>query len=294
MGETYKRFLGLIGWKGAFRVMKCEKCGQETFLPFQCPYCGGHFCAVHRLPENHDCPKMELARASKHEGTAVLKTPSSYEYTVTFGQPRRMTGHVYFSPKEIKHLAAATLMVIGVGVSIVFIGGVPITDWTVGLVAFTLIFVTAFFVHEIAHKVTAQRRGLWAEFRLTLWGTALTLIFMILPTPFKLISPGVVMISGPAQLREIGKISIAGPATNLVMSSVLLGATPFVPSNYSWIFVVGALLNGYIAVFNLIPLGILDGFKIFSWSKRVWALAFGLSLVLTAASYILLYFSGSL
>jgi Zn-dependent protease len=265
--------------------MNCEKCGQETFLPFQCPHCGGQFCAAHRLPENHDCPKMELARASKQE--AVLKVPSSYEYTVSFGQPKRMKGRVYFSPKELTHLAAATLIVIGVAVSIVFIGGVPIADYAVGLVAFTLIFTTAFFVHEIAHKVTAQRRGLWAEFRLTLWGSALTLVFMILPTPFKLISPGAVMISGPAQLREIGKISIAGPATNMIMSSALLSASPFVPGDFFFIFVLGALLNGYFAVFNLIPLGILDGFKIFSWNKVVWGVAFAMSLALTISAYVL-------
>ena len=98
--------------------MKCQKCGQEAFLPFQCPYCGGQFCTAHRLPENHDCSKMELARASKQEEAAVvLKTPSSYEYTVTFGQPRRLRGHVYFSPKELRHLAVAALLVAGVGLS---------------------------------------------------------------------------------------------------------------------------------------------------------------------------------
>ena len=275
--------------KGAKENMKCGKCGQETFLPFQCPYCGGQFCAVHRLPENHDCPKMQLARASKQEEFGASRTPSSYEHTVTFAQPRTR-GRVYFSPKEVKHLAAATLMVIGVGLSIGFFGGVTITNLAAGFIGFAVILAIAFFAHEIAHKVTAQRRGLWAEFRLTLWGSAITLVFMILPTPFKLISPGAVMISGSAQLSEIGKISIAGPATNLVISTMLLAVSPFVPSSYLLIFVIGALLNGYLALFNLIPFGILDGFKIFNWNKKIWALAFGASLILTAISYILIYY----
>jgi Zn-dependent protease len=181
-------------------------------------------------------------------------------------------------------------MVIGVGLSIGFFGGVTITNLSAGLIGFTVILAASFFAHEIAHKVTAQRRGLWAEFRLTLWGSAITLVFMILPTPFKLISPGAVMISGSAQLSEIGKISIAGPATNLVISTLLLAISPFVPSSYLLIFLIGALLNGYLALFNLIPFGILDGFKILNWDKKIWALAFGASLILTAISYIRIYY----
>ena len=34
---------------------KCEYCGKEVLLPFKCPYCGGLFCAEHRLPEKHEC-----------------------------------------------------------------------------------------------------------------------------------------------------------------------------------------------------------------------------------------------
>jgi uncharacterized metal-binding protein (TIGR02443 family) len=34
---------------------KCEFCGQEVDLPFQCPFCNRNFCVEHRLPENHSC-----------------------------------------------------------------------------------------------------------------------------------------------------------------------------------------------------------------------------------------------
>jgi Zn-dependent protease len=264
--------------------MKCQKCGQEIFLPFQCPYCGGQFCAAHRLPENHACPKMEIARAPKEEAPVVVQTPSSYEYTVTFGQPRRAKGRIYFSPKELEHLAIAALLVVGIGLSIglysSFFGEV---NWTLTVAAFTVILTASFFMHEIAHKITAQRQGLWAEFRLTLWGAVLTLISVILP--IKIISPGAVMIAGSARNDEIGKISIAGPATNIILSTVLLSVA-FVPSPYSGLLFLGAFFNAFfIALFNLIPIGILDGYKIFSWDKKVWALAFALSAALTLVSY---------
>jgi Zn-dependent protease len=228
---------------------------------------------------------MELARAPKKEGSVVLQTPSSYEYTVTFGQPRRAKGRIYFSPKELKHLAVAALLVVGIGMS----GGLysdvfSRVEWAFTLGAFTVILTASFFMHEIAHKVAAQRRGLWAEFRLMVWGAVLTLISLITPF-FKIIAPGAVVISGHAGNDEIGKISIAGPMTNLVLSTVLLGVA-FVPSAYSGIFFLGAFFNGWIALFNLMPVGILDGYKIFSWNKLVWGLAFSASVALTVFSYI--------
>jgi Zn-dependent protease len=261
--------------------MKCRKCGQETFLPFRCPYCGDHFCTDHRLPENHDCPRMDLARAQRQEDAVMVQGPTSYEYKVTYGQPRRTKGHVYFSSKEVKHLGLGTLLVIGISLSFGF-GSLGAADWVFVFSGLAAVITLSFFTHEIAHKVTAQRRGLWAEFRLTLWGAVLTCVSILLP--FKIISPGAVMISGPASMDDIGKISIAGPLTNIVFSAVFLALT-FVPSPYYWIFAVGAFFNGYIAVFNLIPMGILDGFKIFNWNKMIWMLVFAVGVALAIMGY---------
>jgi Zn-dependent protease len=262
--------------------MKCRKCGQETFLPFRCPYCGDQFCSSHRLPENHDCPRMDLARAQRKEEAVAVQGPTSYEYKVTYGAPWRTKGRIYFSTKEVKHLSLGTLLVIGISLSFGF-GSLGAANWAFVFFALAAIITVSFFTHEIAHKVTAQQRGLWAEFRLTLWGAILTCISILLP--FKIISPGAVMISGPASMDEIGKISIAGPLTNIALSSVFLGLT-FVPSPYSWIFAVGAFFNGYIAVFNLIPMGILDGYKIFNWNKTIWAFAFSVSVALAIMGYL--------
>ena len=276
----------VLAWR-AQKIMSCQKCGQETFLPFQCPYCGEQFCTAHRLPENHDCPKLELARASKQEEIAVLHTPKSYEHTVSVGQARQVKGRVYFSPKELKHLTFAGLLVMGIGLSSVLFLREPFEAIIVGLTVFAFILTASFFAHEVAHKVTAQRRGLWAEFRLTMWGAILTSISIISPL-FKIISPGAVMISGSARKEEMGKISLAGPVTNIVLSSVLLGVgLAFSKSAFSWVFFLGAFLNGFMAVFNLIPFGIFDGFKIFSWDKKVWGAAFAASAALTAVTYVL-------
>lgn len=39
-------------------MVKCEYCGKEVVLPYECKFCGGHFCVEHRLPENHNCPNL--------------------------------------------------------------------------------------------------------------------------------------------------------------------------------------------------------------------------------------------
>jgi Zn-dependent protease len=231
---------------------------------------------------------MELARAQRNEDAVVVQGKNSYEYKVTYGAPRRAKGRIYFSPKELKHLALGTLLVIGISLSFGF-GALGQENWAVILSALAIVITLSFFTHEIAHKFTAQRRGLWAEFRLTVWGTILTSLSIFLP--FKIISPGAVMISGPASMEEIGKISISGPLTNIVLSTAFLGLT-FVPNLNPWlslIFAIGAFFNGYIALFNLIPFGILDGFKIFHWNKVVWALAFVASVALTIMGFFVYY-----
>jgi len=233
------------------------------------------------LPENHDCPRMDLARAQRQENAVMVQGPTSYEYKVTYGQPRRTKGRVYFSSKEVKHLCLGTLLVIGISLSFGF-DSLGAADWGFVFSGLAAVITLSFFTHEIAHKVTAQRRGLWAEFRLTLWGAVLTCVSIFLP--FKIISPGAVMISGPASIDDIGKISIAGPLTNIAFSAVFLGLM-FMPSPYYRIFAVGAFFNGYIAVFNLIPMGILDGFKIFNWNKMIWVLVFAVSVALAIMGY---------
>ena len=265
--------------------MKCEACGRETSITFRCPYCNGQFCQTHHLPENHTCSKIQLARAPKQEEYDVVSRPATYEYSVTFGSARQREGRVRFSPKEVKHLAIAALLVIAVGILSVLYGGIiSQASLTVSVAAFTVILTMSFFIHEMAHKITAQTRGLWSEFRLTPWGSVMTLIFAFLPIKF--ISPGAVMIAGTAERKEIGKISIAGPITNIVLSTLFLG-TAFASGPLSPIFLFGGFFNAYIAAFNLIPFGILDGHKIFNWSKIIWGLAFATSSALTAIGYIM-------
>ena len=158
------------------------------------------------------------------------------------------------------------------------------------MAAFALILTVSFLTHEIAHKVTAQQAGLWAEFRLTTWGAVLTLVSVFLP--FKMIAPGAMMIGGQAtSAKDMIKISVAGVITNMIFAATFLGLAFSLPFNeYTAMLFFAAYINSFMAIFNLIPFGVLDGYKIFLLNKKVWLLAFIPSAVLTAICAWIIFF----
>jgi len=276
--------------------MKCQVCNQETLLPFRCPFCGGQFCSAHRLPENHACPRIDFARSQRQEQVMTPQAYNSYQYTYNMGQPRRQRG-ITTSPKEIKHLAVAAALIVGIGFSIglytsvpalvQIVGGFPF-QWTLGMIAvFAAILVVSMLTHEFAHKAVAQKKGLWAEFRLTTWGVVLTFVSIFLP--FRMIAPGAMMIAGSPNGDEIVKISIAGPITNLIFSSAFVAAAFSLPATgFGGMLFFAAYINAFMAVFNLIPFGVLDGFKIFTFNKKLWALAFIPAVSLAVFTFIMI------
>jgi Zn-dependent protease len=51
------------------------------------------------------------------------------------------------------------------------------------------------------------------------------------------------------------------------------------------LFLIVAFINALLAVFNLIPFGILDGWKVFRWNKTFWAITFTAAVVLIVYTY---------
>jgi Zn-dependent protease len=69
---------------------------------------------------------------------------------------------------------------------------------------------------------------------------------------------------------KFGRVAFVGPLTNLVMGFIFWVLTYQFP--YVAYLNTGAVFNSWIALFNLLPFGNLDGQKIFSWNKIVWIL----------------------
>jgi len=188
-----------------------------------------------------------------------------------------------FSHTEIEHLIIGTALVTAAGVSFLF-GN---TSSALALVVATIIFAMGFILHELAHKYVAQSYGLWAEFRVNTFGVILTAISIV--SPFKFIAPGAVMISGFADRDKMGLTAIAGPIVNLVITVCLLTTLPILTNTPIYVAVLyGAAINAFLALFNLIPLSIFDGRKVYAWNKRYWVIIFAASLILTIYAYFLL------
>ena len=179
---------------------------------------------------------------------------------------------LHTSKKEIKDLFIAWLFVSvafaivrndsGLGIfNLKFLTLIIISAITVGL---------GFLLHELAHKVVAQKYHCWAEFRADITMLVLALLMSFLG--FVFIAPGAVMISGNINNKQNGIISMAGPLTNMVLAILLLPLIFINIANPLWKEVIssGYLINAWLALFNMIPLWNFDGIKIYRWNKKTY------------------------
>ena len=181
----------------------------------------------------------------------------------------RNYGRLHFGRKELVQIfisvaviTAAFTIVLAGSVSLFFAFGVAAT-----------VSLTGFLLHEMGHKFVAQRYGAWAEYRMYPTGLFMALLFSFLGVLFA--APGAVYIQGRISKKQNGLISLAGPATNIMFGTAFVVLWLLFPSYgmwsaaFNWIGVLSLFLAG----FNLIPLGPLDGKKVLSWSPSAWVLA---------------------
>jgi Zn-dependent protease len=160
-----------------------------------------------------------------------------------------------------------------------------------------------FILHEISHKLMAMRYGYWAEYKTWTPGLFIALISSLFGFIFA--APGAVHIYGQYMTdRENGIISIAGPLTNIALSLVFLAIALTISGSSiglinpmtaysSWVLIIletsllGFSINAFLALFNLLPISILDGAKVFRWNPLIWLVTAGL-----AGALVYLGFSG--
>jgi len=145
-----------------------------------------------------------------------------------------------------------------------------------------------FIFHELAHKFTAQRYGFVADYEASPVGLLLALgMSVITGGKFIFAAPGAVIIRGkrvytpeniywetPNSAREMAYISVSGAVVNLFLAITFIAGSFFVgPQTLLHIILVkGAFINVFLAGFNMIPFGPLDGAKVWQYNRVLWAL----------------------
>lgn len=173
---------------------------------------------------------------------------------------------IHFSKEELKDLGKAWVAVT-IAFAIVLSG-----NKIEAMLPFLMISAVAvgfgFLLHELGHKVVAQRYGCFAEFRS--FDFMLVLAFIMSFFGFVFAAPGAVMIRGYVDNERNGKISVAGPLVNIFLAVGFLMVT-FLSTGFIKIVAgYGFSINSLLALFNLIPFGNFDGIKIYRWNKPVW------------------------
>lgn len=215
--------------------------------------------------------------------------------------------------REVKDIAIAWI-VLSVAFGLIFsrltLFGVLAGGVGQGLANFIIMFPisllivgTAFVFHELGHRNVARHFNYVAEFRKWDFGLKFALgVAFLVGAIFA--APGAVYIGQKRKrswdeqtrwdqeypeyakngLNEMGLISVAGVVINIILGLIFLGLIFLVlPSLNSegllallltTVFYLGYQINFFLAGFNLLPIGPLDGNKVMKWNPVIWAVLF--------------------
>lgn len=143
---------------------------------------------------------------------------------------------------------------------------------------------SGFLLHELAHKFTAQRYGYVADYEASPMGLLMAIGLSVLTNgSFVFAAPGAVMIRGkwahPEDIysepaKEFAYISISGAVVNLTLAVLFYTASLFAAQSglaYA-VLTKSAFINVFLAGFNMIPFGPLDGAKVWRYNPVLWGL----------------------
>ncbi len=163
-------------------------------------------------------------------------------------------------------------------------------------------YTTAFLFHEFGHRQVAKHFNLQTKFRLLTFGMVLTFVSLMLSASSLIMGqgafpslalPGAVVVLGLEKAdRKTGLCKAAGPIVNLVYGTVLLVISFLIDRNLyplNLFIAVAASLNFSLGLFNMIPIGILDGQNIFKWNKQLYILLVAVLILLLIITYANMY-----
>ena len=139
----------------------------------------------------------------------------------------------------------------------------------------------AFIGHELSHRFVARKLGFYSAYKMWPEGLLLAVVLALATGGgFVFAAPGAVIFSSywilrNPNIRDIGLIGIAGTVFNVCVMYASLSLY-FLTDIQLFSFM--GMINGWLAIFNLIPFGPLDGRKVMKWNMKAWVAALALAL----------------
>ena len=210
------------------------------------------------------------------------------------GIPDKLKHETPVRSKELRDLVVSALL-LALAFGIALSGGVRAFFEPRRLIIVSLMAIVGvslgFVLHEMGHRFVARRFGCFAEY--TMWRTGLIIALACSLLGFVFAAPGAVVIhprtdgweTATLTREKTGIISIAGPAMNICLAVVFILLNVAYPS---LLFSLGARINTWLAIFNLVPFGPLDGSKILRWNKKAWLTAIAIAIGLLGLEYFVL------
>ena len=154
--------------------------------------------------------------------------------------------------------------------------------WLVGVLGAS-ISLTAFLGHEMMHRYVARRLGGISRFKL--WPVGALIALISAPLGFVFAAPGAVYFSGIFDNERIGKVGYAGPLWNLLVGTVLYSIYLLLGKGLI-AYIIGSVgaLNLWFCLFNMIPVWMFDGAKIWRWNKEIYIITVAVAILLNVAT----------
>lgn len=179
-------------------------------------------------------------------------------------------GRISTSDTEIKDLIKAWVA-ISIAFAIVLNNSKLSSSFYPKFIIASLTVGIGFLLHELGHKITAQRYKCFAEFRS--FDNMLLLAIAMSFFGFIFAAPGAVMISGRVSNRKNGLISAAGPVVNIALALLfMLIALADLPKLFKGVTYYGFIINSWLALLNMLPFWMFDGYKVLRWSRFAYSL----------------------
>jgi len=291
-------------------TFQCSDCGQKYCVLHQDPI--NHECNIVKeslsttqyqttTPTYTEIPQNQYERQVTYETTSASAVRGTTDGSFTwYRQEKQIPENAFDADSGIEFKGIllphkSEFLHFLVGASLIFIIGC-ISFYNPLLVSLNLtwaifmlagFYTTAFLFHEFGHRQVAKRFGLQTKFRLLTFGMILTIVGLLtgittlilgtsaLPT---LALPGAVVVLGLDKIdRKTGLCKAAGPLVNLVYGTILLIVSFLIPRDLyplNMFIGVAASLNFMLGLFNMIPIGILDGQNILKWNKGIYFILF--------------------